>query len=70
MEQLIKLVKEKTGITETQATTAVTTVVSFLKEKLPAGLSTQVDSFLKGDSGNMADMAGGIKDKLGEMFNK
>ena len=68
MEQLIKLVTEKTGISESQATTAVNTVINFMKDKLPANLSTQVDSLMKG--GNISDMAGGLKDKVGDIFGK
>ena len=68
MEQLIKLVTEKTGISESQATAAVNTVVNYMKDKLPAGLSSQVDSLLKG--GGIGDIAGGLKDKVGDIFGK
>jgi hypothetical protein len=68
MEQIINLVKEKTGISEEQAKTAVDTVVNFLKEKMPAGIGNQVESFVKGGGSSMGDMAGGMKDKLGGMF--
>ena len=44
MEELIKTVSAKTGISEDQARTAVTTVLGFLKEKLPAPLASQIDS--------------------------
>lgn len=70
MEQLIKMVSEKTGISEAQATTAVNTVVGFLKDKMPAGLGSQLDSLMKGDSGSMTDMTDGLKDKIGGMFGK
>jgi len=36
MDELIKRITEKTGISEDQARSAVTTVTGFLKEKLPA----------------------------------
>jgi hypothetical protein len=68
MEQLIKLVTEKTGISESQATAAVNTVVNYMKDKLPAGLGSQVDSLLKG--GGIGDIAGGLKDKVGDIFGK
>ncbi|WP_026898988.1 hypothetical protein [Daejeonella oryzae] len=68
MDQLIKMVSEKTGISESQATTAVQTVVSFLKDKMPAGMGSQLDSLIKGDSA--ADLTGGLKDKIGGMFGK
>lgn len=40
MDQIVKLVTEKTGISETQAKMAVETVTNFLKDKLPGGLGT------------------------------
>lgn len=63
MEALIKMVVEKTGISESQATTAVNTVVDFMKDKLPAGIGDNLSSLLDG-KGSMDD----IKDKLGNMF--
>ncbi len=69
MEELIKMVKEKTGISEVQATLAVQTVVTFLKSKLPAGIGGQVESFIKGGTGSVGDIAG-IKDKIGDIFKK
>ncbi len=68
MENLIKMVSEKTGISEAQATTAVQTVMTFLKDKMPAGIGTQVESFIKGRS--ISDVADGIKEKIGGMFGK
>ena len=69
MEQLVKLVQEKTGISEAQATTAVNTVVNFLKEKLPPGMQNQVDNYLKSGSGTGGDFSG-MADKIGGMFGK
>ena len=70
MENLIKMVTEKAGISEGQAKTAVETVVSFLKDKMPAGLGGQVESFVKGGEGAGADMISGLKDKIGGIFGK
>ena len=70
MENLIKMVAEKTGISEEKATTAIQTVVSFLKDKMPGGIGSQLESFIKGGAGSMGDRAGGIKDKIGDMFGK
>lgn len=61
MEQLIKMVSEKTGISADQAKGAVDTVLGFLKDKIP-GIGGQLDGLLSGDLGCLADMA---KDKLG-----
>ena len=70
MEQIIKMITDKTGISNEQAATAIQVVSGFLKEKLPAGMGSQVDSLLKGDTSNLGDLAGGLKDTLGGMFGK
>ncbi|HJY28665.1 MAG TPA: hypothetical protein VJ306_11600 [Pyrinomonadaceae bacterium] len=67
MEELIKRITEKTGISEDQARTAVTTVSGFLKEKLPAPLAGQVDNVLSG-AGGMSDKIGDVASKVGGMF--
>ncbi|HEY0046755.1 MAG TPA: hypothetical protein VGB44_08595 [Flavobacterium sp.] len=73
MEALIKLVTEKTGISHDQATTAVHTVLNFVKEKLPPGVGQHLDGYVNG-SQNTNDGSGGImdnlKDKMGGMFGK
>src|ERR671935_137708 len=43
MEELVRQVVERTGISEAQARTAVETVVGFLKERLPAPIAAHVD---------------------------
>ena len=48
MDELIKLVSAKTGLPAEQAKVAVTTVLGFLKEKLPAPLAGQIDALLAG----------------------
>jgi hypothetical protein len=68
MEQLIKMVTEKTGISESQAKGAVETIVTFLKDKMPGGLGAQVESFIKGGSGATGDLTD-IKDKIGGVFS-
>lgn len=54
MEELVKLVMQKTGISEEQARGAVNTVITFLKSKLPAPLASQVDGALAGSAVNDA----------------
>ena len=44
MDELIKQVVSKTGISEDQARTAVTTVLGFVKDKLPAPIASQIDN--------------------------
>ena len=70
MEQIIKMITEKTGISTEQAETAVNVVTDFLKEKLPAGMGGQLDGLLKGDTSSLGDLAGGIKDSLSGIFGK
>jgi hypothetical protein len=60
MDELIKMVSSKVGISEAQAKEAVETVLGFLKEKLPAPVAGQIDAVLEGDLGGLADMVGGL----------
>ena len=66
MDEIIKRITEKTGISEDQARSAVNTVAGFLKEKLPAPLAGQVDNVLSG--GGMTDTLGDAAAKVGNMF--
>ena len=59
MDQIIKLVQEKAGLSEDQARTAVSTVVDFLKDKLPAPIASQVDGVISGAG------ASGVLDQAG-----
>lgn len=68
MDALIKMVAEKTGISEAQATTAVNTVFGFIKDKLPPGISTQVEAFIKGDKSAGDNTIDNLKDMMGGMF--
>ncbi|HYH85339.1 MAG TPA: hypothetical protein VEX60_07645 [Pyrinomonadaceae bacterium] len=71
MDELVKQVVEKTGISESQARTAVETVVGFLKDRLPAPIAGQVDNALGaagGAVGTIADKAGDVLGGLGGML--
>lgn len=63
MDELVKLVAKKVGITEDQAKKAVETVIGFLKQRLPAPVAVQLDNLLKGSSGT--DLASGLGNLLG-----
>jgi hypothetical protein len=65
MDTLVKLVTQRTGISEDKARTAVDTVVGFLKERAPAGLSSQIDGLLSGQAGSGA---GGLASGVGSML--
>jgi hypothetical protein len=63
MDELIKLVSAKTGLPAEQSKVAVTTVLGFLKEKLPAPLAGQIDALLAG--GMPTDLVSGLGGLLG-----
>ena len=69
MDELIKRVTEKAGISEEQARTAVNTVTGFLKEKLPAPIAGQIDNLMSG-AGGVTDKLGGVAAKVGGLFGK
>jgi hypothetical protein len=48
MEELVKLVSQKAGINEQQAQAAISTVLEFVKSKLPPQLASQVDGVISG----------------------
>jgi nucleoid DNA-binding protein len=68
MDELIKMVTQKVGISESQARSAVETVVSFLKDKMPGGLGSQVESFINGNVSSAANVPDSIKDKIGGLM--
>lgn len=53
MDELIKLVAQKTGLPQDKAKVAVDTVINFLKTKLPPSVAGQLDALLAG--GNLPD---------------
>jgi hypothetical protein len=69
MEELIKMVSQKVGISESQAKSAVDTIVSFLKDKMPGGLGSQVESFINGNSSSVENAVDGLKEKASGLFN-
>ena len=76
MNELVKLVAKKTGMNESIAQIAVTTVISSLKTKLPANVGGLLDTFLasgdnksaKGNSplGDLGDVVSGLGGLLGK----
>jgi hypothetical protein len=66
MDELIKQIAAKTGISEAQAKQAVEMTLDFVKEKLPEPYGSQLDSILEGDLGSLGNIASG----LGGMFGK
>ena len=75
MEELVQLVSQKTGLSPEHARTAVTTVMGYLKTKLPGPISAQVESALKGGGlsnmmGSLGTAPGEIAKGIGDMFSK
>jgi hypothetical protein len=68
MDELIKSVTEKTGLSPEQAQKAAEAVLDFLKEKAPAPIAGQIDNLVSG--GDMASSAGDALKGLGGMFGK
>lgn len=64
MDELIKTVAEKAGISGDQAKTAVNSVVEFIKGKLP-GLGEQVQGLLSGDGNPLGNATDLLKKKFG-----
>jgi uncharacterized protein (DUF2267 family) len=73
MEELIKQVSERSGISEAQARKAVDTVMNYMRDKLPASVSGTIDSALGGGAnvaGDVADTAQNVLGGIGGMFGK
>jgi hypothetical protein len=68
MNALISQVVQRTGLSEDKAQAAVETVVNFIKERAPAGLSGQIDSLVSGGEGSGS--AGGVASKIGGMLGQ
>ncbi|UCC64226.1 MAG: hypothetical protein JSV36_03990 [Anaerolineae bacterium] len=66
MDELIKLVSDKVGISEKQAKQAVETVMGFLKDKLPAPIASQVEGVLSGEMPDLGDLGKSLGGLLGK----
>ena len=66
MNELVRLIMEKTGVTEEQAAKAAETAAGFIKDRLPSNLGSQVDNIL--GSGKSEGTLGGITRKAGSVF--
>jgi hypothetical protein len=63
MEDLIKKIVDKTGIPADKARSAAETVIGYIKNKLPAPISGQIDNVISGDKGD-DDITRGTKSIL------
>ncbi len=60
MNEIIKAVCQKTGLSEEQGRKATETVIGMLKTKLPAPIAAQLDSFLQNGGKGLGGMMGGM----------
>jgi hypothetical protein len=65
MDELVKLVTKKFGLSEETAKQVVATVADFLKAKLPAPLAGQIDGLLAGGKADLGNLAKGLGGLLG-----
>ncbi|MBU0491703.1 MAG: DUF2267 domain-containing protein [Chloroflexi bacterium] len=65
MDELVKLVAKKTGLSEDLSKKAVEVVIAYLKAKLPAPLDSQIDAVLSG-GGQVEGMMKGLGGMLGQ----
>jgi hypothetical protein len=68
MDELVKQITERAGISESQARTAVDTVVGFLRTRLPEPIGGQLDSVIAGGGGGVGDLAGKAGDVAGNVL--
>ncbi len=68
MNDLIKLVSQKTGLNEAMSKIAVDMVVGFVKQKLPPQVVSQIDGFLVNPTTASGNVAQNIAQNLGNMF--
>lgn len=70
MDQLVKMVAQRVGLSEDKARSAVETVVGYLKERAPGGLSGQIDSLVGGGEGSAGGKVGDMASRVGGMLGK
>jgi uncharacterized protein (DUF2267 family) len=71
MNELVALVVQRTGMSQEQAQKAVTAVIDFLKQRLPAPIASHIDAFLAGGmSGIEAEAGEVLKGVAGQYFGE
>lgn len=71
MDELVRQVAQKTGISEELARKAVETVVGYLKDKLPEPLAAHIDTALGAAAPAIAGLdTGAILNSLGGLLGK
>lgn len=71
MEELIKLLTEKTGLPEDKARIAAETVLGFVKQRLPASVGEQLNSLLAIPAGpGFAERVKGMAGSVSSVFTR
>lgn len=71
MDELIKLLTERTGLPEDKARMAAETVIGFLKQRLPGPVGEQLNSVLSAQtSPGITEKVKGIAESVGSVFTK
>jgi uncharacterized protein (DUF2267 family) len=68
MDELIKQVTAKAGISEDQARSAINTVLDFVKNRLPAPIAGQIENAMSGEGGGIGGTAGDLAAKVGGLL--
>lgn len=68
MEEIVTQVSERTGLSEEQARLAVTMVLGWVKEKLPAEVQPYVDGVLGGQAAAGSDLTSAVTGALGGLL--
>lgn len=58
MDELVKQVQQRTGLSQEQARQAVETVIGYLKQQLPAPIAGQIDAVLAGGQNPLGGLGG------------
>jgi len=67
MDELVKLVSQKTGLSEDASREAVDVVLGYLKDKLPDPIGGQIDRVLvSGGAPDLGELAQGLGGLLGK----
>lgn len=69
MDELIKQVTAKAGISEDQARSAVSTVLDFVKTRLPAPIASQIENAMGGEGGGIGGTLGDMASKAGGLLS-
>jgi hypothetical protein len=65
MTTIVDMVAEKAGVSEQQAQIAVNTIMTFLKDKLPEPIASQLDGLMETDVSGYSEQIDSVLGNLG-----